>query len=464
MYSAQQLVYQAAIIGAAAKVGLGGLLTAFKSGTATDGAAVLEKNIRRVNEAGAGREYMHAIHQHLQSGEAGLAWLTPLSFDMEAGLQECIRSYKNDAVLLTLYATTPITALRPCFSSGVDMHNAIFGYSITMNSNEYAQLFISQLACGSSVTCLCEKATRQELTVLQPTVTRLREWQPVATFVRFCAGMTGSETAHTTPPRAEQREAMPLGGRTEESVAASTIDVPQPEVDTRQRKVRMMERSSSENSRPTPEYERKVVTPEAMFAPTLEKQTRQRVQAPGNQTVKYIARKAGDEKLPVAEHNKGMISTEVDVVHKATDKPSSKVSWATQVEEADDNTSVETVKQVETTTITRHKKSASDTKGTTVQPMVPMPRPMSVQNQPAHTRTIMLPLSSFKRDGVVARPAPESPATQTKTQRMLDTGAEKPRVKRIEQVDTTDKSLITRSKTELAEVEDESVTLDGLSI
>jgi len=486
VYSAQQLVYQAAVIGAAAKVGLGGLLTAFKSSTATDGAAVLEKNIRRVNEAGAGREYMRAIHQHLQGGEAGLAWLTPLSFDMEDGLQECIRAYKNDAVLLSLFATTPIMALKSCFSTGVDMHNAIFGHSVAMNSNEYAQLFVSQLAGGMSVTCLCEKATRQELSTLQPTVTRLREWQPVATFVRFCAGMTGTEMAHTSPPRDEPaEEAIRSVSSKSQSIAESTIDVPQPQVDIRRGERRATVESPSGHSQSGPD--------DLYAADGGGQRPRQKPVVSAQRATRRL-----ESAAPVRQE---------DTV---------KVSWAAEVEGVDDAGSVETVRQasvirgVRTGGVGDSNKRAAvpaetepDTgvtqKVTTVTTTTtptggtqPIRRrfssePHAVTSNSAHQlratepqpgviatrpRTMLVPLTENKRSGVVGRSALVSPAAEIAAiQRgaqiavtMPSPATAPPRSRRIEQVNTTDASLVTRSKTEVAEVEDESVTLDGLSI
>jgi hypothetical protein len=230
---ARQLVYQSAYVAAAVKAGLGCLLTAFSSGKDVDSLSVLEKNIGKMSDSSSSREVLKAVHQCFQGGNAGAEWLSPFSFDVSDGLDECVRSWRQEGILIGAYEVAPVSAITTCVDGGVDMHNAILGRRMTTVSGEkFAQLVISELASGVELTCMCERPTQASLLRIQSTVTRLREWRPVLTIVRLAAVKPVEDAHNNSPPKARTESDASSGERVVSNTASgSTVGMDAPDVE-----------------------------------------------------------------------------------------------------------------------------------------------------------------------------------------------------------------------------------------
>jgi hypothetical protein len=224
----RQLVYQSAYIACAIKAGIGALLTSFKAGRDVSGVEVLEKNVSRVADADSGRSVLLAMHQCFQQGNIGLSWLTPFSYDVQAGLRECVSAWRHQGILVCAYNIAPVSALSSVVHTGVEMHNAILGCGMVRDVNQFAQAVVSSLAAGEELPCMCESLTGATLARLEPYIRRLREWKPVAAIVHYAAVMPPKVEHTDSPPEEKSVPIQEEAGHTTSSgsAAASSLAIP----------------------------------------------------------------------------------------------------------------------------------------------------------------------------------------------------------------------------------------------
>lgn len=187
------LVHNAAIIAKAVMAGMGAVCMSFKAGKDVNSQEVMRQTIERLADPETRRGLVRAVTSRYSGGNVGLEWLSPFSYDVTAGLQSCVMAWRDTAVLLSLYRSTPLAGLVSVFSSGVDMKNAMIGRQVTKRENSYAQLVVGCLASGQPVPGRCERPAVAVVAHVNNVTIRLREWHPVVTYVRLTSvdGPTG---------------------------------------------------------------------------------------------------------------------------------------------------------------------------------------------------------------------------------------------------------------------------------
>lgn len=181
------LVHNASLIAGAVMAGIGALCMSFKSGKDVDSQEVMRQTVDRLADPETRRGLVRAVTGRYSGGSIGLEWLSPFSYDVMAGLRECVAAWRSKAVLLSLYRTTPIMGLSQLFTSGVDMRNAMIGRGVTKKENGYAQLMAGCLAVGEAAPGRCERVAVAVVARVNGIIPRMREWKPVVTLVRFRA-------------------------------------------------------------------------------------------------------------------------------------------------------------------------------------------------------------------------------------------------------------------------------------
>lgn len=200
------LVHNAAIYAEAYKAGLGCLLTAHSAGRDVDSAGVVSQRIGYLSDPETRRTIARAVSSLLCTGNVGLEWITPFSYDVQTGFNECVSSWRSSGYLLSLYNKIPVSSLAGCFTTGVVMRNAMIGRKMVKTADRYAQVVMCSLATQCDLPCQSEQLDRAMVARLARSGIVLREWRAVARVVGFRGTPPKNTALERSPPRWAESE------------------------------------------------------------------------------------------------------------------------------------------------------------------------------------------------------------------------------------------------------------------
>lgn len=199
--STKGLIQTAAITAQAYKAGLGCLVMGFKSGKDVDEKGVVSQWMERLADPELRRTIARAVCNRMNHGNVGLEWFTPFSYDARGGYAECVEAWRESGYLLGLYRTCPVSSVTACFTTGVDMANAMIGKKMVDRPNAYAQVVMCALMAGGQLPGMCEPITTGLANRLNGVAPGLRSWVPVVTVTRFTGLKPHNAKMEDTPER-----------------------------------------------------------------------------------------------------------------------------------------------------------------------------------------------------------------------------------------------------------------------
>jgi len=207
--SSKRLVETAAVVAEAYKAGLGCLVMGFSPSKDTDEAMVVHEWVERLADPETRRTIARAVSNRLCHGAVGLEWFTPFSYDVRAGYQACVEAWRECGYLLGMYSSCPVSSVAPCFTTGVDMTNAMIGAHMAHRPNKYAQTVVCAMVARTQLPGMCEPMDRTVAVQLSQVVPGLREWAPVITVVGFSGTKPHTSKLEDSPGRHAPEDLIP---------------------------------------------------------------------------------------------------------------------------------------------------------------------------------------------------------------------------------------------------------------
>lgn len=206
LLSVERIVCAAAVLGKGYLAGMASMIGGFKRNGKVRVDEVLSRVVGALSDGVQARALGAEVWAHLAGVTSALEWVHPFD-NVQVGVTNCIRAFREAGWLLAWYKCVPSEALRGVFDKGVPMSDAVFGES-DYRGEHYKELVIYQLAQGKPLQLMSESYAQAVLTPQEyQTLGRMKSWVAVCRPVRFMSRETDTlqEVSGTKKPPSKSK-------------------------------------------------------------------------------------------------------------------------------------------------------------------------------------------------------------------------------------------------------------------